>query len=81
MADAIPIGSVILDAICTHCGAPEMRRICRGFRHAIADSEGIYEQVYTTNSDGSMTVMPAAKRLRKTHTRTVPRTSPPPKRR
>lgn len=39
------------------------------------DALPVFEQVAQTNPDGTTTVYPAAKRLRKTHTRVLPKVS------
>jgi len=77
MKDAPGIGSVVEDN-CSGCGSPSLKRIPSiSLAVRVNESDGVYEQVWRDNKDGTTTIEPAAKNLKKGNRRTI-RTNPKP---
>ncbi len=78
MAEATPLGSVNNEEPCEKCGNLSLRRVIRTAPPMrIADGDGIYEQNWFDNGDGTLTVEPAAKNLRDGHKKIIPKQPKP----
>jgi putative FmdB family regulatory protein len=83
LSDLVSIGDLRSDSEeCPRClKASTLLRVANTFGVGVMpENEDVYEQVWSDNGDGkTITVEPAARKLKDSHRKVIPKTSPVPK--